>query len=81
MEAVAESSCTRACRLCSPFQVICLGVHKQVEYNCATHRTMLAGAWVSRASAIQRAGRTGRTRPGTVYRLYSRMLFEEKMEE
>jgi HrpA-like RNA helicase len=23
--------------------VVCLGVHKQIEYNSATHRTMLAG--------------------------------------
>lgn len=60
--------------------VICLGVHKQVEYNAAVHRTMLSPLWISRASAVQRAGRTGRTRPGTVYRLYSRALFESKME-
>ena len=52
----------------------------QIEYNAASHRTMLSPLWISRASAVQRAGRTGRTRPGTVYRLYSRRLFESKME-
>jgi len=60
--------------------VICLGVHKQIEYNALSHRTMLAPLWVSKASAVQRAGRTGRMRPGTVYRLYARELFEAKME-
>ena len=60
--------------------VICLGVHKQIEYNAAVHRTTLSPLWVSKASAVQRAGRTGRTRPGTVYRLYARALFADKME-
>ena len=42
--------------------VVCLGVHKQIEYSAASHRTLLAGAWISKASAVQRAGRTGRVR-------------------
>ncbi len=33
---------------------------------------------ISRASAVQRAGRAGRTRPGVVYRLYSRSDFERR---
>ncbi len=33
---------------------------------------------VSRASAVQRAGRAGRTAPGTAYRLYSRHDFEAR---
>ena len=32
--------------------------------------------WISKASGTQRAGRTGRVRPGLVFRLYSRSLFE-----
>lgn len=56
--------------------VVCLGTAKQIEYNAATHRTQLVAAWISRSSARQRAGRTGRTRPGHVYRLYSRSLYD-----
>ena len=41
---------------------------------------MLMPTWISRASATQRAGRTGRLRPGTVYRLYARETFAEHMD-
>lgn len=41
---------------------------------------MLLPTWISRASATQRAGRTGRVRPGTVYRLYSQSTFETNFE-
>lgn len=61
--------------------VICLGVAKQLEYDCTTHRQILHASWISRSSAIQRAGRTGRLRPGRVYRLYSRFRFEHLMRE
>ncbi|CAM9299772.1 unnamed protein product [Chrysoparadoxa australica] len=61
--------------------VICLGAAKQIQYNDMTHRTQLACVWISRANAIQRAGRTGRVRPGTVFRLYARSLFEDWMED
>jgi len=54
--------------------VICLGTHKALTYNAQGHMTQLVGCWISKASATQRAGRTGRTRPGTVYRLYSNKL-------
>ena len=33
--------------------------------------------WISKASATQRAGRTGRVRPGKVYRLYSHNSFSK----
>lgn len=36
-------------------------------------------AWISRASATQRAGRTGRLRPGTVYRMYTKDNFHNHM--
>jgi HrpA-like RNA helicase len=60
--------------------VICLGTHKTLEYNYSSRRILLLNSWISKASATQRAGRTGRLRPGTVYRLYSDKLhdtFEE----
>ena len=55
--------------------VICLGTHKALRYNAGSHRVQLVNTWISKASATQRAGRTGRVRPGVVYRLYSRALF------
>jgi HrpA-like RNA helicase len=71
----AESSIT----LPDVDHVICLGLQKQIVYNPATHRQLLTPAWISQASAIQRAGRTGRVRNGNVYRLYTRAVFEEYM--
>lgn len=58
----AESSVT----LPEVDNVICLGLCKQIAYNEMSHRQMLIPTWISRASATQRAGRTGRLRPGTV---------------
>lgn len=69
---IAESSIT----LPDVDVVICLGTHKVVQYDQKTNRVQLVNSFISRASAAQRAGRTGRTRPGTVYRLYSKRLFE-----
>ncbi|KAJ8599386.1 hypothetical protein CTAYLR_007029 [Chrysophaeum taylorii] len=61
--------------------VVCLGVAKQLEYDPGTHRQILQTSWIARSSAIQRAGRTGRVRPGNVYRLYARRRFERMMRE
>lgn len=36
---------------------------------------------ISKASAKQRAGRAGRTKPGKVYRLYTEAYFEEKFAD
>ena len=33
---------------------------KQIVYNAATYQQMLCPTWISRASATQRSGRTGR---------------------
>jgi ATP-dependent RNA helicase DHX29 len=71
----AESSIT----LPDVDHVICLGLQKQIVYNAASHRQLLTPAWISRANAIQRAGRTGRVRNGNVYRLYTRKAFDEYM--
>lgn len=38
-------------------------------------------AWISKASASQRAGRAGRTGPGHCYRLYSSAVYEEHFVE
>ncbi|KAL7553079.1 hypothetical protein ACHAWF_016337 [Thalassiosira exigua] len=71
----AESSLT----LPDVDHVVCLGLCKQIVYNRASHRQMLVPTWISRASATQRAGRTGRVREGNVYRLYSRNTFHKYM--
>lgn len=71
----AESSVT----LPDVDHVICLGLCKQIIYNETSHRQMLVPTWISRASATQRAGRTGRLRPGTVYRMYEREAYDIHM--
>jgi hypothetical protein len=60
--------------------VICMGTHKALQYSEELHRTQLVNMWISKASATQRAGRTGRVRPGKVFRLYSRNLHERFSE-
>ena len=57
--------------------VIDLGVEKAVFWNHQHGSSELRQVWVSKASATQRAGRTGRVRPGRVRRLYPRALFEK----
>ena len=56
--------------------VICLGTAKQLTFDPERGISRLRREWISKASATQRAGRTARTRPGTVYRLYPRQLYE-----
>jgi ATP-dependent RNA helicase DHX29 len=60
--------------------VICLGLCKQLSYNPKSHRQMLVPSWISKANAIQRAGRTGRVAPGNVFRLYPREIYERGFE-
>ena len=55
------------------------GVVKQKSYNPATGMDALEVTPISRVQATQRAGRAGRTRPGTCFRLYTRDHFEKKM--
>lgn len=73
----AESSVT----LPDVDHVICLGLCKQIVYNPCSHRQMLQPCWISKASATQRAGRTGRVRKGNVYYLYSRNTYEVYMDK
>ncbi len=60
--------------------VVCCGMAKRVKLNKQTQTSVLVKGWISKAAATQRAGRTGRTRPGTVYRLYGKRLFESGMD-
>ena len=54
--------------------VICLGTAKRVEYNPKFHRIQLVHRFISKAGCDQRAGRTGRVRPGKVWRLYTKKI-------
>eukprot|EP01084_Bolivina_argentea_P065298 119019_1 len=56
--------------------VICLGTAKALESNDSLNRELLTVRWISKSSAKQRAGRTGRVRRGTVYRMYTREAYE-----
>lgn len=65
--------------------VVDLGQHFTTHYNSLQQRAIVERNWISKSSAIQRAGRVGRTRPGTVYRFYpryylSRFLQDSKQE-
>ncbi|KAF2458964.1 P-loop containing nucleoside triphosphate hydrolase protein [Lineolata rhizophorae] len=52
------------------------GFAKQRAYNPTTGIAVLTSTPISRASAVQRAGRAGRTQPGKCYRLYPEHVFE-----
>jgi HrpA-like RNA helicase len=56
--------------------IVDLGVAKTVSYDATRNASVLSRTWLAKASASQRAGRTGRVRAGTVYRLYTQNLFE-----
>lgn len=78
---VATNAAKSSITLPSVDHVICFGLCRQMQYNQKSHRQILMPAWISRASATQRAGRTGRVRSGSVYRLYTRDAFETYMDE
>lgn len=48
---------------------------KALRYDAREHRAVLGYTWVSKASANQRRGRTGRVCDGTCIRLYTREFF------
>lgn len=60
--------------------VIDSGYHRQASFSFWSGVPLLATKAVSRASAIQRAGRAGRVGPGFCYRLYTQADFEGRME-
>lgn len=57
--------------------VIDSGLSKMRTYNGDTDSSQLIVSRISQASAKQRKGRAGRTRPGNCYRLYSKQAYEE----
>uniref|UniRef100_A0A7S0UT96 RNA helicase n=1 Tax=Polytomella parva TaxID=51329 RepID=A0A7S0UT96_9CHLO len=57
------------------------GFSKQKVYNPRARVESLLVSPISRASAQQRAGRAGRTRPGKCFRLYTEKSFEKDLIE
>jgi pre-mRNA-splicing factor ATP-dependent RNA helicase DHX15/PRP43 len=61
--------------------VIDPGFAKQKMYNPRLRVESLLVSPISKASAKQRAGRAGRTRPGKCFRLYPERAFEKDLKE
>uniref|UniRef100_A0A915KJB3 RNA helicase n=2 Tax=Romanomermis culicivorax TaxID=13658 RepID=A0A915KJB3_ROMCU len=61
--------------------VIDPGFAKQKVYNPRIRVESLLVCPVSKASAMQRAGRAGRTRPGKCFRLYTEAAYKKEMQE
>jgi len=61
--------------------VIDPGFSKQKVYNPRIRVESLLVSPISRASARQRSGRAGRTRPGKCFRLYTEQSFHEDLQE
>mmetsp|Transcript_14130 Transcript_14130/g.44549 ORF Transcript_14130/g.44549 Transcript_14130/m.44549 type:complete len:723 (+) Transcript_14130:10-2178(+) len=57
------------------------GFAKQKVYNPRIRVESLLVSPISRASAKQRAGRAGRTRPGKCFRLYTEVSFKNDLQE
>ena len=57
------------------------GFSKQKVYNPRTRVESLLVSPISRASAAQRSGRAGRTRPGKAFRLYTEKSFQKELQE
>ena len=60
--------------------VIESGRANKVKYNHTLRCPVLSEDWISRASAIQRRGRAGRTNSGRCYYLYSEEFHETEMK-
>ena len=56
------------------------GFSKQKVYNPRIRVESLLVSPISKASARQRAGRAGRTRPGKCFRLYPEEAFEPQLQ-
>ncbi|CAN8065037.1 unnamed protein product [Agarophyton chilense] len=61
--------------------VVDSGFSKQKLYNPRVRVESLLVQGISRASAKQRSGRAGRTRPGKCYRLYTEEAFHKELSE
>ncbi|XP_035675266.1 putative pre-mRNA-splicing factor ATP-dependent RNA helicase PRP1 isoform X1 [Branchiostoma floridae] len=61
--------------------VIDPGFAKQKVYNPRIRVESLLVTAISKASAAQRAGRAGRTRPGKCFRLYTEKAYKQEMQD
>jgi HrpA-like RNA helicase len=61
--------------------VVDTGFCKQNSFNPRTGMESLIVTPVSKASAIQRAGRAGRTAPGKCFRLYTAWAYKHELDE
>jgi pre-mRNA-splicing factor ATP-dependent RNA helicase DHX15/PRP43 len=61
--------------------VIDPGFSKQKVYNPRIRVESLLVCPISRASAMQRAGRAGRTKPGKCFRLYTEKAYKSEMQD
>lgn len=61
--------------------VVDCGRSKERNYDKTTGVQSFDIGWISKASASQRAGRSGRTGPGHCYRLYSSAVYERDFLE
>ncbi|MFN4264015.1 MAG: ATP-dependent helicase C-terminal domain-containing protein [Thioalkalivibrionaceae bacterium] len=55
--------------------VIDCGLHRRPRFDANVGLTRLETRWITKANAVQRAGRAGRTAPGNVLRLYPEARF------
>lgn len=61
--------------------VVDCGRSKERSFDKTTGVQSFDIGWISKASAMQRAGRSGRTAPGHCYRLYSSAVYERDFPE
>lgn len=61
--------------------VIDTGFSKQKVYNPRIRVESLLVCPISKASAMQRAGRAGRTKPGKCFRLYTEKAYKNEMQD
>uniref|UniRef100_T1JES8 RNA helicase n=1 Tax=Strigamia maritima TaxID=126957 RepID=T1JES8_STRMM len=60
--------------------VIDSGKVKEKSYDALTGVSTLKAVWISKASSVQRKGRSGRCQPGLCYHLFSRIRFRYLQE-
>lgn len=61
--------------------VVDCGRSKERKFDKTTGVQSFDIGWISKASAMQRAGRSGRTGPGHCYKLYSSAIYERDFPE
>ena len=64
-----------------PQYVIDPGFCKQNSYNPRSGMESLQVTPISKASALQRAGRAGRTSPGKCFRLYTAWAYQHELDD